>query len=152
MTSWDSTRTRLLKCSTRLDSVNSALKRARDPEDRLSSDTSTKRLPHRTHEPRKRSWQSSRLAWESANLDMLIGLLTDDVFISMPPMPFEYEGRDVVARFCANLFDAGRRYDLVRDAGEWSTGLRGLPTRRHRPAPWGRPVSSSPSPVTGSAQ
>ena len=41
-------------------------------------------------------------------------LLTDDVFISMPPMPFEYEGRDVVARFCASLFRAGRRFDLVR--------------------------------------
>ena len=31
----------------------------------------------------------------------------------MPPMPFEYEGRDVVARFCAGLFGAGRRFDLV---------------------------------------
>jgi RNA polymerase sigma-70 factor (ECF subfamily) len=28
-------------------------------------------------------------------------------------MPFEYEGRDVVARFCAGLFGAGRRFDLV---------------------------------------
>ena len=41
------------------------------------------------------------------------GLLTDDVFMSMPPMPFEYEGRDVVVRFCALLFGAGRRFDLV---------------------------------------
>jgi RNA polymerase sigma-70 factor (ECF subfamily) len=31
----------------------------------------------------------------------------------MPPLPFEYQGRDVVARFCARLFDAGRRFDLV---------------------------------------
>ena len=31
----------------------------------------------------------------------------------MRPMPFEYEGRDVVARFCARLFGAGRRFDLV---------------------------------------
>ena len=52
-------------------------------------------------------------AWESADLDALITLLTDDVFMSMPPIPFEYEGRDVVARFCANLFGAGRRFDLV---------------------------------------
>jgi SnoaL-like domain len=52
-------------------------------------------------------------AWESADLDALVALLTDDVFVSMPPMPFEYEGRDVVARFCAILFGAGRRYDLV---------------------------------------
>jgi RNA polymerase sigma-70 factor (ECF subfamily) len=31
----------------------------------------------------------------------------------MPPMPFGYEGREVVARFCAGLFDAGRRFDLI---------------------------------------
>jgi hypothetical protein len=52
-------------------------------------------------------------AWESADLDELVALLTDDVFISMPPMPFEYEGRDVVARFCASIFGAGRRFDLA---------------------------------------
>jgi RNA polymerase sigma-70 factor (ECF subfamily) len=28
-------------------------------------------------------------------------------------MPFEYEGRDVVARFCASIFRAGRTFDLV---------------------------------------
>src|SRR5262249_56204518 len=53
-------------------------------------------------------------AYESADLDALVALLTDDVFISMPPMPFEYEGRDLVARFCAAIFRAGRRFDLVR--------------------------------------
>ena len=52
-------------------------------------------------------------AWESADVDALVALLTDDVFMSMPPMPFEYQGRDVVARFCAMLFGPGRRYDLV---------------------------------------
>jgi RNA polymerase sigma-70 factor (ECF subfamily) len=52
-------------------------------------------------------------AWESADLDTLVALLTNDVFMSMPPMPFEYAGRDVVARFCASIFRAGRRFDLV---------------------------------------
>jgi SnoaL-like domain len=52
-------------------------------------------------------------AYESADLDALVALLTDDIFISMPPMPFEYQGRDAAARFCANLFRAGRRTDLV---------------------------------------
>ena len=52
-------------------------------------------------------------AWESADLDELVALLTDDAFVSMPPMPFEYEGRDVVARFCGATFGAGRRVDVV---------------------------------------
>jgi RNA polymerase sigma-70 factor (ECF subfamily) len=52
-------------------------------------------------------------AYESADLNALVALLTDDVFMSMPPMPLEYEGRDVVARFCACLFGSGRRFELV---------------------------------------
>jgi len=52
-------------------------------------------------------------AWQSADLDALVALLTSDVFISMPPIPFEYQGRDAVARFSASLFGAGRRFDLV---------------------------------------
>src|SRR5438270_1978227 len=52
-------------------------------------------------------------AYESADLDALVALLTDDVFMSMPPMPLEYEGRDVVTRFFAGIFGAGRRFDLV---------------------------------------
>jgi RNA polymerase sigma-70 factor (ECF subfamily) len=52
-------------------------------------------------------------AYGSADLDALIALLTDDAFMSMPPMPLEYEGRDVVARFCTSLFGSGRRFSLV---------------------------------------
>ncbi len=53
-------------------------------------------------------------AYQAADLDALVALLTDDVFMSMPPMPLEYRGRDAVARFLAVLFGAGRRFDLVR--------------------------------------
>jgi len=52
-------------------------------------------------------------AWEAADVDALVALLTDDVFMSMPPIPFEYEGRDVVARFCEGIFAAGRRFRLM---------------------------------------
>jgi RNA polymerase sigma-70 factor (ECF subfamily) len=43
-----------------------------------------------------------------------MAILTDGVFVSMPPGPLEYEGRDVVVRFCALLFRAGRKYHLDR--------------------------------------
>ena len=52
-------------------------------------------------------------AYESGDLNALVALLTDDVFMSMPPMPFEYDGRDLVAHFCASIFGSGRRFDLV---------------------------------------
>jgi RNA polymerase sigma-70 factor (ECF subfamily) len=74
-------------------------------------------------------------AYESADLDALVALLTEDVFISMPPIPFEYEGRDVVARFCASIFRSGRRFDLVRTRanGQPAFGayLRTSPNIRH---------------------
>ncbi len=83
-------------------------------------------------------------AYESADLDAVVALLTDDVFVSMPPMPFEYEGRDAVSRFCASIFGAGRRFDLVptRANGQPAFGTylhapdgtrtRGRPPRPHR--------------------
>lgn len=40
-------------------------------------------------------------------------MLTDDVFMSMPPLPLEYEGRDVVACFYALLFGTSRAYHLI---------------------------------------
>jgi RNA polymerase sigma-70 factor (ECF subfamily) len=60
-------------------------------------------------------------AWEAADVDALVTLLTGDVFMSMPPMPFEYEGPDAVARFCASIFGASRRFDLI------PTGANGQP-------------------------
>lgn len=52
-------------------------------------------------------------AWESADVDALVDLLTEDVFVSMPPVPFEYEGKGHAARFCASVLRTGRRFDLV---------------------------------------
>jgi RNA polymerase sigma-70 factor (TIGR02960 family) len=98
-----------------VDSVNSALKRARASLQRRMPPTS-----HREPPPASDSTAEDVIvarfvrAWEAADLDALVALLTDDVFVSMPPMPFEYEGRDLAARFCASLFGAGRRFDLVR--------------------------------------
>jgi hypothetical protein len=42
-----------------------------------------------------------------------VALLTDDAFISMPPIPLEYQGRDAVAGMFASIFRSGRRFDLI---------------------------------------
>ncbi len=97
-----------------VESVNSALKRARASLQRRLSSTEGREPPPVAASPTEEALVAKfARAWESADMGALVGLLTDDVFISMPPMPFEYESRDVVARFCASLFDAGRRFDLV---------------------------------------
>jgi RNA polymerase sigma-70 factor (ECF subfamily) len=96
-----------------VQSVNSALKRARASLQR--------RQPAAGHQPPPAAGSPAEdaivarftRAWESADLDALVALLTDDIFIAMPPEPFGYEGRDAVARYWARQFGAGRRFDLV---------------------------------------
>ncbi len=95
-----------------VESVNSALKRARASLERRQPPGCEP--PPASGSPSENAIVAKFVrAWESADLGALVALLTDDVFMSMPPMPFEYEGPDVVARFCASLFGAGRRFDLV---------------------------------------
>jgi RNA polymerase sigma-70 factor (TIGR02960 family) len=97
-----------------VESVNSALKRARASLQRQQPPAGDREPPPAAGSPAEEAIVAKFVsAWEAADLDALVALLTDDVFMSMPPMPFEYEGRDVVARFCAGLFGAGRRTDLV---------------------------------------
>jgi RNA polymerase sigma-70 factor (ECF subfamily) len=97
-----------------VESVTSALKRARASLQRRQPPDAGHQPPPVPGSPAEDALVAEFVrAWESADLDALVALLTDEVFMSMPPMPFEYEGRDVVARFCASLFGAGRRFDLV---------------------------------------
>lgn len=97
-----------------VDSVNSALKRARAGLQRARSTAGDREPPPAPGSPAEEAIVARFVqAYESADLDALVALLTDDIFISMPPMPFEYQGRDAAARFCASLFRAGRRADLV---------------------------------------
>jgi RNA polymerase sigma-70 factor (TIGR02960 family) len=97
-----------------VESVNSALKRARASLQRRRQAADGREPPPASGSPAEDAIVAKFVrAWESADLDALVALLTDDVFMSMPPMPLEYEGRDVVARFCALLFGGGRRFDLI---------------------------------------
>jgi len=96
-----------------VESVTSALKRARASLERQRPPAGGEPPPASGSAAEDAITAKFTAAWESADIDALVALLTDDVFVSMPPMPFEYEGRDLVARFCASLFGAGRRFDLV---------------------------------------
>jgi RNA polymerase sigma-70 factor (TIGR02960 family) len=97
-----------------VESVNSALKRARASLQRRQATVGGREPP-----PSPGSLAEDAIVakfvrvWESADMAALVAMLTDDVSSSMPPMPFEYEGRDVVIGFCASIFGAGRRFDLV---------------------------------------
>lgn len=95
---------------TTVDSVKSSLKRARAalPQPRAAVDE--------TENEQKATVAKFVRAWEAADIDGLVALLTDDVFMSMPPMPYEYVGREAVVRFCAALFDGGRRFTLAPTA------------------------------------
>jgi RNA polymerase sigma-70 factor (TIGR02960 family) len=98
-----------------VESVTSALKRARASLERRRQSSADREPPPASGSATEDAIVMQFVnAYESADIDALVELLTDDVFISMPPMPFEYEGRDIVARFFAGIFGAGRRFELVQ--------------------------------------
>jgi RNA polymerase sigma-70 factor (TIGR02960 family) len=95
-------------------SVNSALQRARSTLD--------SRLPaSRERAPLPRSGRERELlarfaeAFENGDVDSLVGLLTDDALLTMPPQPLEYQGHNAIADFLADRFatHSGSRVRLV---------------------------------------
>ena len=97
-----------------VESVTSALKRARASLEPARSSADEREPAPTPDSPSERALVAEFVrAYESADLDAVVALLTDDVFVSMPPMPLEYAGRDVVARFCSGILQPGRRFDLV---------------------------------------
>jgi RNA polymerase sigma-70 factor (ECF subfamily) len=97
-----------------VDAVNSALKRARAGLREARSSTADHAPAPPTGSPAEAALVERFVrVYEAADVDALVALLTDDVFVSMPPIPLEYEGRQVAAGFWRNLFGSGRRFDLV---------------------------------------
>jgi RNA polymerase sigma-70 factor (ECF subfamily) len=93
-------------------SVSSALKRARA--------TLARQLPPQGQAPPPpRSAVEQQLvarltqAFEAADVDGIVALLTEDAWLTMPPVPLEYQGRELASRFLTLAFRAGRRYRLV---------------------------------------
>ncbi|WP_406397508.1 sigma-70 family RNA polymerase sigma factor [Streptomyces sp. NBC_00879] len=97
-----------------VESVNSALKRARAGLQRRQPPADEREPAPAPDGAGEQALVSEFVrAYESGDLEALVALLTDDVFISMPPIPLEYEGRDIVSRLFAGIFHSGRRVDLV---------------------------------------
>ena len=103
---------------TTVASVNSALQRARATVD--------ERLPERSQQETLRSLGDDGIrelvneyvdAWERADVDAVVAMLTEDATIAMPPLASWYGGRDNVARFLTGWPLSG--------AWRW----RALPTR-----------------------
>jgi RNA polymerase sigma-70 factor (ECF subfamily) len=96
-----------------VESVNSALKRARASLQRRLPAIGEREPPPAPDSPAEQALVANFVrAYESGDVDALVALLTADVCVSMPPIPLEYEGRDVVARFCASIMRR-RTHDLV---------------------------------------
>jgi RNA polymerase sigma-70 factor (ECF subfamily) len=96
-------------------SVNSALQRARSSLQRRLSPIGAGNPPVAPGSPSEQALVTRFVrAYEAGDVDGLVALLTEDVRVSMPPVPFEYVGLDVVTRFYVSIFDGGRwGYDLV---------------------------------------
>jgi RNA polymerase sigma-70 factor (TIGR02960 family) len=92
-----------------LDSVNGVLKRARSALRRRAPGD----VPPAPLSDAETSIVDAFVrAYQASDVDSVVALLTDDVFVSMPPMPFEYEGREPARAICRSILE-GRRFELV---------------------------------------
>jgi RNA polymerase sigma-70 factor (ECF subfamily) len=81
------------------------------------------RLPQRSQQATLRALGDERLreivdrfvhAWEVADVDSIVAMLTHDATITMPPQPTWYRGRDAVATFLRAVpLSPGRRWRLL---------------------------------------
>jgi RNA polymerase sigma-70 factor (ECF subfamily) len=95
--------------------VDSALQRAHKAVD--------ERLPERSQQAMLRSLDDQELreivegyvdAWERADVDAVVAMLTADGTLTMPPLPTWYRGREAVAAFLEDVpLREGRRWRLV---------------------------------------
>jgi RNA polymerase sigma-70 factor (TIGR02960 family) len=97
------------------ESVTSALKRARASLDRRQPSAGQHGPP-----PEARSAAERKVvrqlteAFEAADVDGIVALLTDDAWLTMPPLPLEYQGRELTRQFLlATAFRPGWTARLI---------------------------------------
>jgi RNA polymerase sigma-70 factor (TIGR02960 family) len=97
------------------EAVTSALKRARATLDgRLPAPGSREPPPPPHSAAERRLVDRFTEAFESSDIDAVVALLTEDVRLTMPPLPLEYNGREVAARFLTAVsLHRQRRYRMI---------------------------------------
>jgi RNA polymerase sigma-70 factor (TIGR02960 family) len=109
------------------ESVQSALKRARATVDNYLADSGTGRPARQPDTTTQRHLMSQLTeALEQADIQALVGLLAEDVRVSMPPAMLEYRGMDVALQFfAAIIFRPDRSYRVVptRANGQPAVGM-----------------------------
>lgn len=106
------------------DAVTSALRRARGA---MTSDDA--REPARLDGPEERALLARFVdAFTAGDVDGLLALMTEDVWVRMPPLPFEYHGTDAALRF----FTATKAH--------LSGNVRLVPVGANRQPAWGEYV------------
>jgi hypothetical protein len=110
---------------TSVESVTSAPKRARtNLEQRLAPSRQSKPPSQRNSPVEAELVARLTRAYETGDVDGLVALVTDDVRVAMPPVPLEYNGRDLAARFHAAVtFRQGRTYQLVQTGADGQLAL-----------------------------
>jgi RNA polymerase sigma-70 factor (TIGR02960 family) len=115
------------------DAVTSALKRARATMEAARSPDSPRPPP--TGGPEERALLDRFVAaFTEHDVDALVALLTDDAWVRMPPLPFEYRGTAAVHRFFTAIDPHWRRIDRM------------VPVRANGQPAWGEYVRDT---VTG---
>src|ERR1700760_1429423 len=111
---------------TSIDSVASALKRARAALARRPAGPPGPEPPPAPGSPAERELvRQLTEALASGDVASIVSLLAEDVWVRMPPAPFECQGREVAERGLSLLFGRGLRYQLVptRATGQPAFGL-----------------------------
>jgi RNA polymerase sigma-70 factor (TIGR02960 family) len=97
------------------DAVNSALKRARATMDATRSSGPP---PPPAGSPEERVLMERFVAaFTELDIDALVAVMTDDAWVRMPPLPFEYRGSAAVRRFFTAIRDHWRRIDRLVPVG-----------------------------------
>jgi RNA polymerase sigma-70 factor (ECF subfamily) len=95
------------------ESVTSALKRARAVM-AGRRETPPRRSPAPESAAERRVVEKFVTAFAANDVDAIVAMLTQDAWVKMPPMPFEYQGREAARRFFAAIMTPGRDLRYVR--------------------------------------